>query len=91
MDAVLAQKLPKIIQYGQRVWNLKGDDKGTALEAVEKTYDFFESLGLKMSLSDWDIDSKNFAKISAKLVKSKIGETPLAKKQIDQILKNCLK
>lgn len=91
MNVVIDKKMKKIIQYGQRIWGLSGNDKGTALEAIEKTYDFFESLGVKMSLSEWNIGSENFAKISKKLVADKIGETPLTKTQIDQILTDCLK
>lgn len=91
MGAVLNQKEKKIAQYGRRIWNLDGPDNEVSKEAIKKTYEFFASLGIKMSLSDWNIDNSNFATISAKLTKDKIGEIPLTKEQIDQILQGCLK
>lgn len=90
MKAVLDQKLSKVAHYGRRIWNLDGKDNEVANKAIKKTHEFFRSLGIKMSLSEWNIGSENFAKISAKLVEDKIGETPLSKEQIDQILNECL-
>ena len=90
MKEVLGQKQTKIVQYGQRVWNFSGSDKEVALRAVDKTYEFFSSLGIKMSFTDWGIDDQNFDQIADRLAAQKIGETPLAKEQISQILKSCL-
>lgn len=90
MEAVFPQKVKKLAHYGRRVWNLEGKDPEVAKKAIKKTYDFFASLGIRMSLAEWNIDNSHFPKISKKLVTDKIGETPLSKKQIDQVLVNCL-
>ena len=46
-------KFEKLVQYGQRVWNLSGNDEAIADEAIEKTATFFTSLGVKIKLSDY--------------------------------------
>jgi len=90
MKAILGQKEAKIAHYGRRVWGLNGSDHRVAGEAIQKTYDFFKSLNIKMDLSEWGIGDENFEKITDKLVTNKIGELPLNRKQITQILINSL-
>jgi len=46
-------KFEKLVQYGKRVWNLSGNEETIAEEAIEKTADFFTSLGVKIKLSDY--------------------------------------
>lgn len=46
-------KLEKLTQYGRRVWNLTGDDITVARQAIEKTEEFFKSLGVKTKISDY--------------------------------------
>lgn len=46
-------KKEKLTQYGKRVWNLKGSDKEIALEAINKTQEFYQSLGVKTALSNY--------------------------------------
>lgn len=50
------EKMDKLIQYGERVWNISG---GTGAEradaAIAKTTEFFESLGIKTRLSDYGV------------------------------------
>lgn len=46
-------KLEKLVQYGRRVWNLSGDDRSIAQEAIAKTESFFHSLGVKTRISDY--------------------------------------
>ncbi len=50
------QKFDKILQYGERVLNIKGNDNETIDKIVEKTIDFFRSLGLATRLSEVNID-----------------------------------
>jgi len=51
-----AQKHAKLLQYAERVWNLtEGDEDSRIDAAIEKTVNFFESLGIKTKLSDYGI------------------------------------
>jgi len=90
MEQVKEQKAKKLIQYGTRIWNLSGSDQEIIDASIEKTFSFFKSLGVKMSLSDWNIDNQHFPEIIKRLVDLKIGETPLTAQQIESILNNCL-
>lgn len=46
-------KLQKLVQYGQRIWNLSGEDQAIAQAAIEKTESFFQSLGIATHLSEY--------------------------------------
>ncbi len=46
-------KKEKLAQYGQRVWNLTGDSiDAIAHQAIEKTVEFFHTMGMKTKLSE---------------------------------------
>lgn len=45
-------KKEKLVQYGKRVWNLTGTDDEIAQKAIEKTTEFFQSVGMKTKLSE---------------------------------------
>jgi NADP-dependent alcohol dehydrogenase len=46
-------KKEKLAQYGQRVWNLTGDSiDAIAHQAIDKTVDFFHTMGMKTKLSE---------------------------------------
>lgn len=90
MDVVKKDKATKIIQFGKRIWQLSGTDEQVIEGAIKKTYDFFSSLGVKMSFKEWNIDNKYFDLIVERLAKKGIGESPLSAKQISEILNNCL-
>ncbi len=85
MEVVKDQKKDKIIQYGKRIWDLNGDDDEIIDNAIKKTYDFFGSLGIKMTLKEIEIDNSKFEIISERL-KDSVGEIPMSKKQILEIL-----
>lgn len=91
MKVVKEQKLVKFAQYGRRVWGLAGEDGEVADKAVTQTARFFKSLGLKMTLKEWKINDEHFETMIARLVKRGVGEIPLTREQIQQILINCLK
>lgn len=46
-------KKEKLAQYGKRVWNLIGSEEEIAYLAIEKTKEFYNSLGVKTALSDY--------------------------------------
>jgi NADP-dependent alcohol dehydrogenase len=52
----LESKLDKLVQYAERVWDLRdGDPLSRALRAIELTRGFFESLGVKTRLQDYGV------------------------------------
>lgn len=90
MTEVKDYKNVKLCQYGKRVFNLEGDVDSVADQAIIKTFDFFQSLGVKMNFSSWDIDNKYFDEMTNRLVKMQIGERPLDQETIKKILTNSL-
>jgi NADP-dependent alcohol dehydrogenase len=60
-------KKEKLAQYGQRVWNLKGDStEDIAEQAIEKTVAFFHEMGMKTKLSE---NTENYEKTADFIVK----------------------
>jgi NADP-dependent alcohol dehydrogenase len=56
MDVRRAQKRLKILQYAERVWNITtGSEDEKINEAIQKTRDFFEQIGIKTRLRDYGI------------------------------------
>ena len=52
-----AEKGEKLLQYAERVWNLREGDADQRIDtAIEKTRAFFESLGVKTRLKDYDLE-----------------------------------
>lgn len=45
-------KKEKLAQYGNRIWNLTGTEEEIAREAIEKTVDFFHTMGMKTRISE---------------------------------------
>lgn len=51
-------KRDKLIQYGKRVWGISGQDDDSIIdEAIAKTREFFEMLGVGTRLKDYKVDS----------------------------------
>lgn len=73
------KKREKIIQYAQRVWNINtGTDEQIISEAIQKTRDFFESLGIKTRMSQYGITADNIPQIIQNLENhglTKLSET----------------
>ncbi|WP_024615717.1 iron-containing alcohol dehydrogenase [Clostridium sp. Ade.TY] len=64
------QKREKLVQYAERVFDIKDGDKDTKIEmAINKTREFFESLGVKTKLSDYGLDKKNIDEVINSLEK----------------------
>ncbi|MEG0309079.1 MAG: iron-containing alcohol dehydrogenase [Clostridium sp.] len=50
------EKRAKLLQYGQRVWNITEGTEEERIElSINKTREFFESLGVKTHLSDYGV------------------------------------
>lgn len=59
-------KKEKLAQYGKRVWNLQtGSTEEIAKAAIEKTVEFFQSMGINTKLSDYTTDYEGTAEIVA--------------------------
>ena len=51
-----AQKHAKLLQYAERVWDItEGDEESRVEQAIAKTETFFQQVGLKTRLRDYDI------------------------------------
>ncbi|NWH06039.1 iron-containing alcohol dehydrogenase [Desulfobacter latus] len=63
-------KKKKLLQYAERVWGIReGDDDARIDLAIEKTENFFNSLGMATRLSDYDIGADIVDKVVAALEK----------------------
>jgi len=66
MKYVMEQDIDKFAEYAQNVWNIpeRGDKKGMAHLGIEKTREFFCSLGMPMRLSEVNIHEEAFEEIA---------------------------
>jgi NADP-dependent alcohol dehydrogenase len=71
------KKAEKLVQYGQRVWGLSGDDENVIRQAIEEMSAFFNRLKMPTKLTDYGIDPHDAAsQIQARFEArgSKLGE-----------------
>ncbi|WP_283772846.1 iron-containing alcohol dehydrogenase [Enterobacter vonholyi] len=62
------EKSEKLAQYGARVWNIpESDTEKMADEAINAKVAFFEQLGVKTRLSDYDLGDEAIAEVIRKL------------------------
>lgn len=88
-------KLEKLVQFARRVWKIKsGNEEHQASEAIRMTREFFESLGVKTRLSDYNIGQEGIEKVLAQLKSHqmiKLGENGEVNLDVSrQILELCL-
>ena len=56
MDIMRKEKHGKLLQYARKVWNITNEDEEQAIdEAIERTENFFRSIGKKTRLSEYGI------------------------------------
>ena len=89
------QKRAKLIQYAERVWHItEGSDDEKIDLAIQKTREFFESLGIKTSLSEYDVGEDKFPEVIENLKShglTAISETGDITPQVSRkILENAL-
>ena len=89
-----ADKEEKLLQYAERVWGINEGDKADRIQqAIAKTREFFEKLGVKTRLSDYDVSQEDLPAMVASL--DKLGLLPLGERQnitaaeVEQILQGC--
>ena len=65
-------KRQKLLQYGQRVWDInRGTEDERINTAIDKTTEFFESLGIKTRLSDYGVRQDTIDKIVSRFEERK--------------------
>ena len=87
-------KAGKLLQYAKRVLDINGEnDEETIGLAISKTEDYFNSLGIKTKLSDYNIDAEEAAEIISKRFEKrgrKLGENQhVTPEDVKSILLNC--
>jgi len=84
------QKRVKILQYAERVWNIEtGSDDEKIDLAIQKTRDFFESLGVRTRLSEYGVTADTIPAIVGQLKAhglNKLSETRDLSLEISQII-----
>ncbi|MBX9888173.1 MAG: iron-containing alcohol dehydrogenase [Flavobacteriaceae bacterium] len=59
-------KKAKLAQYGKRIYNLEGTEEEVANEAINKTVEFFHTMGMDTKLSDYTKEYNNTAEFIVK-------------------------
>ncbi len=63
-------KTEKILQYGERVWQITEGTVDERIDAtIQKTVEFFESVGIKTKLADYGVGSEIINKVVDRFVK----------------------
>ncbi|PIF05233.1 MAG: hypothetical protein CSA36_07795 [Draconibacterium sp.] len=85
-------KKEKILQYAERIWSInEGPDDKRIEKAIEKTIDFFRSVGISTTLSEYQVPATTIEKITCRFEKRgfKIGENnDIGPEEIKEILES---
>lgn len=87
------RKMAMLVKYARNVWDISGDDGAIALAGVDRTVEFWQSLGVKTRLADYGVGDKDFAFIAGRLCGSgsKMGENgDIGQDDVVNILRMCL-
>jgi NADP-dependent alcohol dehydrogenase len=80
------EKKAKLLQYGDRVWNIRsGTDDEKVMKTIERTEKFFRSLGVGTRLSDYGVKKDTIDKIVNRFEKRKwfkMGDRGLTTPQV---------
>lgn len=69
------EKKQKLVQYGQRVWDIEeGTEDEIVDRAIQCTVDFFESLGIKTRLADYNVPESTIDRIVSRFEERGITE-----------------
>lgn len=88
------EKEAKLLQYAERVWGITGDDKDAVVDAViEKTVEFFRSLGCDATRTAYGVTDEIIEKIVLVFERRgvKITECAIGAHEIGEVLKLCAK
>lgn len=90
LTKLLPFRTPKLAQYGRRVFGLEGADEEVAKKAIEKTAEFFESIGQPTHLSGYKMDGSHFKEVcDSIMVPFALGQVK-DKETVLEILNLCL-
>ncbi len=68
LDVQRGTKGAKLMQYGERVWGItEGPETARVDAAIERTRGFFEALGLRTRLRDYEVDVATAAEVAGRL------------------------
>ena len=86
------ENIHRFVDYGKNIWNLSGTDREVAEKSIEKTREFFTSLGCPASLSEINIDDSHFEEMAANAVfRGNLGSMKkLTKEDVVEIYKLAL-
>ena len=94
MKYVYRHNIPRFVQFAVRVWNVENDfhdPEKTALEGIERTREFFGSIGLPVTLQQLGVADDRFEemadKCTAEDTKTQGGLVKLHKQDIIEIYK----
>jgi hypothetical protein len=93
MEFVYEDDIDKFYQYAKNVWGVEGDDKkAVARKGIEKTREFFKSLGVPVTLKDAGIDESKLEEMSKKATRTgEIGDLKkLDSNDVQKILQESL-
>jgi NADP-dependent alcohol dehydrogenase len=93
MNIMRESKKLKILQYAEKIWNIKEPDENKAIDlAISKTIQFFESMGLQTRLRDYKVPVTSIDEIVERMEERgyvNIGENKLVGiEEIRKILKD---
>ncbi len=95
MSQLLLKQKQKLAQYGERVWDIPASDTETmALQAIDATVAFFETMGVKTRLSDYGLGDDIIPAVTNKLKEHghvALGEhANITTEKVEEILKLAL-
>ena len=68
LDVQRASKGAKLAQYGERVWGIGTGSEAARIDAaIEKTRGFYESLGLRTRLADYNVKAETASEVASRL------------------------
>ena len=85
--------MAKLVQYGERIWHTdQGTDEERADKAIQKTEEFFKSLGLPTRLGDAGIGEETILEIQKRFTQRQVAfgeDRDVTAEVAGQILENC--
>lgn len=87
-----SNKRVRLLQYAERVWKItSGTEEAKIEEAIQKTEQFFNSLGIKTRLSDYDVGEATIRKVVKRFQERQwyLGENKnVGPENVEKILKS---
>lgn len=94
MDLKRQSKEAKILQYGERIWGITDGTTDERIDAaIAKTVEFFEKMGIKTKLPDYDVPTETIKQIADRFEQRgfKVGEhADIGPAEITEILQSRL-